>query len=356
MMVIVEATAVSRTLSSLLQLLGTVQSLGNNYYKASAAWDMFPRQVILLCAKQAALETHLDRYGEDPEPSFLALLENAKQLLQEEESRLRRRDASEKSCGCIFSGRVGEMFFPDKVGQSIQNVIGAYDDIEAQMKAMQEGDQMARDSIKNKPICLSFSKRSQKNYVPLGCEEKVYSALKESGETCPRVVLLYGGPGTGKTTVVTQVSLSFEKDKSTFDQVVFLRCGTTASLQGKEVQLLLKLGWDEASELTEKYSNQDVRTGRLQNLLKNRKLLIVLDDLWESQLLQRLLILSGPRVKYLVSSQRKDLCKNLDDRFNAIQIDDLQQNDAEKILAIHVGFRDDLIPDDSELKVKFHVS
>ncbi|CAM6111202.1 unnamed protein product [Calypogeia fissa] len=85
---------------------------------------------------------------------------------------------------------------------------------------------------------------------------------------------------------------------------------------------------------------------RLQGLLKNQRILITFDDVWEPKFLQEMLNLCGVGVKCLVTSQDKELCGGLTLSHPAIkiQIEDIKENVSMEILASHVGFTNKQIP------------
>ncbi|CAM6100738.1 unnamed protein product [Calypogeia fissa] len=152
----------------------------------------------------------------------------------------------------------------------------------------------------------------------------------------PRVVTLRGGPGTGKSTLVRYMALCYQdqafasekwgpsrscaKQENPFaDGVFLLACGCEAEGRSKLADLLQNLGSkiqieDPSQGVQDQqqgaqpsaYHTESSLRKKLAARLAEQSVLIILDDVWESQVIQSLLV-PGKGVRCLVTTQRAGL-------------------------------------------------
>jgi hypothetical protein len=191
------------------------------------------------------------------------------------------------------------------------------------------------------PAPLPF--RPDHKYVPVWASILSVQQALENTEG-PQIVNLYGEPGLGKSSLAKYVALYYQQLNTTRvedsskckrnsskctlspeisfpDGVYYILCGQNAKERSRELQLelLANLGMEfnlaqwpststaagiqECDSCTRPsfYTRQ-----RLRSYLANKRLLIVLDDLWEAELIEELFA-NTKGVKYLVTSQISDI-------------------------------------------------
>ncbi|CAM6096965.1 unnamed protein product [Calypogeia fissa] len=279
--------------AAVIQIATAIQGLGDNWYRATADWDDFPHKRAELQRTHDFWKHQFRRSDMLSDPSLMATLRAAEELLEKERAKLERRQAT---CGSGCWSKVSMTMFPAQVGLRIQRVIDAFDAIPRILQTEEDGEAAVEKRTMRRswslPIC------DDDRYVPLKATEyKVQMALDDPHGA--RVVLLHGAAGA---TVMTE-----EKG----------RIGNDIAIQQ-----------------------------RLLGVLKNQRILITFDDVWEPKFLQEMLNLCGVGVKCLVTSQDKELCRGLTLNLPAIkiQIEDIEENVSMEILASHVGFTNKQIP------------
>ncbi|XP_026445319.1 probable disease resistance protein At5g63020 [Papaver somniferum] len=121
-----------------------------------------------------------------------------------------------------------------------------------------------------------------------------------------RVVGLYGMGGVGKTTLLQKVNNEFAKRKQ-FDLVIFVVVSKDLDFKSIQNQMGKKLGvsWEEET-------NSNERANDIFVLSKNKKLLLLLDDIWEGFDLERIGVskdtfqITGSKV--LFTTRNKQVC------------------------------------------------
>ncbi|CAM6127219.1 unnamed protein product [Calypogeia fissa] len=339
------ATDVTAVSGAVIQIATAIQGFGNNWYKASADWDDFPRKLARLRRKQDFWHKEFKKSDMLSDSPLVATLHEAKALLEQEQASLKRRQARKGRWS-----KVSMTVFPAQVGLKIQHVIDAFDAIPGFLQMEEEAAAALERRMMRKPPTLPFP--DDDRYVPLEVTEwKVQSALEVPHGS--KVVLLHGGAGTGKSTSARHVALHYQRicgnPEAPFELVVFLECGPKADATTSQFRLLQILAPNSAvvvpPEQGQTISHVAMQR-QLSGLLKSQRILIMLDDVRERRFLQEMLNLCGVGVKCLVTSQDRDLCHGLSLSHPAIQIqiEEVEDNIAMKILASHVGLAEKQIP------------
>ncbi|CAM6101934.1 unnamed protein product [Calypogeia fissa] len=344
-------TDVAAVSDAVIQIATAIQGLGNNWYRATADWDDFPRKIAGLQRKHDFWKRQFRKLDMLSDSSLMATLHEAKELLEKERAKLERRQAR---CGSGCWSKVSMTMFPAQVGLRIQCVIDAFDAIPGILQMEEYGAEAVEKRMMRNSSSLPI--HDDDRYVPLkATESKVQTALDNPHGS--QVVLLHGAGGKGKTTLAAHVGLHYQRTRKTpealFELVVFLECGPKADTTTNQLKLaeLLGLNPGETVMTQEKgpIGTDIAIQQRLLGLLKNQKILIICDDVWEPRLLQEMLNLCGDGVKCLVTSQDKELCRGLTLNHPAIkiqieQIEDIEENVSMEILASHAGCINKQIP------------
>jgi tetratricopeptide (TPR) repeat protein len=118
--------------------------------------------------------------------------------------------------------------------------------------------------------------------------------LREMLATEPGTFLLYGEPGTGKSTLALQFAWDAQKD---FDAVVFQTCGARG-IEGITAELADRLPIDVKTQPPEEKRRQSMQW------LRERQSLLVLDDVWGRDAKQ---LEPGPPCSVLYTSRQQSL-------------------------------------------------
>ncbi|XP_077220127.1 putative disease resistance protein At4g27220 [Tasmannia lanceolata] len=134
-------------------------------------------------------------------------------------------------------------------------------------------------------------------------KEQVMEALKDDKIN---IIGVYGMRGIGKTYLVEQIGKQAKEEKL-YDKVVKVTVSRKQNLKKIQAELAKKLGMPLREESVE------VRAVRLWDRLKQeRKILIILDDLWDRLDLAQVGIPSQKGCQIIMTTQKKDVCGWMD--------------------------------------------
>ncbi|XP_026379441.1 probable disease resistance protein At5g63020 [Papaver somniferum] len=105
--------------------------------------------------------------------------------------------------------------------------------------------------------------------------EEIWSLLADE-ESLERIIGLYGMGGVGKTTLLKNLNNKFLKRNHHFDKIIWVVVSKDIDIQNiqKQIGKLLGLSWSEET-------NIDDRAKDITEVLKNKKFVLFLDDIWE---------------------------------------------------------------------------
>ncbi|XP_068312257.1 probable disease resistance protein At4g27220 [Pyrus communis] len=115
------------------------------------------------------------------------------------------------------------------------------------------------------------------------------------------LILVYGIGGVGKTTLVEEVHRQAVKEKL-FADAVMVRSGQNPDLEGIQKEIATKLGMEVKESET-----MSVRAPRLCDRVKDKKVLVILDNIWESIDLQAVGLPCLPNCRILLTSRTRKL-------------------------------------------------
>ncbi|KAK9122120.1 hypothetical protein Syun_019737 [Stephania yunnanensis] len=123
---------------------------------------------------------------------------------------------------------------------------------------------------------------TKENFAMVGMERAKGTLIGElvKDDVERRVVTIVGMPGSGKTTLAKHVYIS-DETKRHFDCRTWADVSQDYNLKGVLLRLLQNVGVVLSDE--EKKMAEEEIMGKLNNLLENKRYLVVLDDLWTQQ-------------------------------------------------------------------------
>lgn len=167
------------------------------------------------------------------------------------------------------------------------------------------------------------------------------------------MILLYGGVGRGKTTLARYMYERYGKNGENgnlFEHVIWLSCANCLinDVRTKQFEVLQ----DHASSSfgdtqPEEKSLVNSRIAKaFHHFLGDKKILIILDDVSDPRFLYEMwkAVMGAKNVKYLVTSQKRNICSSLERDSVCISMQDPTQAEALSILASHVGLQGKVIP------------
>jgi hypothetical protein len=300
-------------ISTLLEQAKNFSSqLQNRSYKRSLELNLFQKRVCVLTERQLQHRAQFHKHGLSDQ-TFLHAVHAAIECLHNEQQYAEKV----KNNGCF---RWKRRAFPSSLLDALDKVlelIHADPQLQTLRAATWRG--MGKRTVST-PTPLPF--QSDQKYVPnTSSIESVQHAL-ESVEG-PQVVTLYGEPGLGKSSLAKYLALHYENQnkhrmksspvtKDVFaDGVHYLVCGQGAKDRIKQLQqeLLKNLGVETGSNSRLQGCDEccvPSNQAKLRSHLAEQKLLILLDDVWEAEILMELFVYAKG-VKYLITSQIKDI-------------------------------------------------
>ncbi|KAB2614576.1 disease resistance protein [Pyrus ussuriensis x Pyrus communis] len=184
-----------------------------------------------------------------------------------------------KRFGCILN----EVVNRHKVGSEIRSITAKLSDMRSKLQGYNiqqitgtpyEG---ATTFEKQKEHMQTYPHVIEHDVVGLEEDVKILATHLVKEENCPKIVSIWGMGGSGKTTLAKQV-YGHNEVKRHFD--CFAWVCVSQQCQGKEVleDILIQLTQDTKDKTKEMNKNQIV--GKLCSIQKEKKCLVVLDDLW----------------------------------------------------------------------------
>lgn len=187
-------------------------------------------------------------------------------------------------------------------------------------------------------------------YVPIENSQSAVIAAVEDVNG-PPIILLHGGVGKGKSTLAKYVWKLYTeptKREKTFGHTIMVPCDGELDRTKTQREILQRLAPRD---------EKDVADTRIEDafhsFLSHNKTLVILDQVSDPRfLLGMAQAAEGCQYKYLVTSQKSNLCHSFEERSKLIKMGEATKDEARRILANLVGLKDKKIP--PNLQVRSH--
>ncbi|CBI21682.3 unnamed protein product, partial [Vitis vinifera] len=164
---------------------------------------------------------------------------------------------------------------------------------------------------------------------------KVWKWLQDDGEKVSSIGL-YGMGGVGKTTLLTRTNNELHKTRVEFDAVIWVTVSRPANVEKVQQVLFNKLEipkdkWEGRSE--------DERAEEIFNVLKTKKFVLLLDDIWERLDLSKVGIPPlnhQDKLKMVFTTRSKQVCQKME-ATKSIEVNCLPWEDAFALFQTKVG-------------------
>ncbi|KAJ9673012.1 hypothetical protein PVL29_026334 [Vitis rotundifolia] len=164
---------------------------------------------------------------------------------------------------------------------------------------------------------------------------KVWKWLQDDGEQVSNIGL-YGMGGVGKTTLLTRINNELLKTRVEFEAVIWVTVSRPANVEKVQQVLFNKLEigkvkWEDRSE--------DERAEEIFNVLKTKKFVLLLDDIWERLDLSKVGIPPlnhQDKLKMVFTTRSKDVCQDMEVT-ESIEVNCLPWEDAFALFQTKVG-------------------
>ncbi|CAL9242127.1 unnamed protein product [Arabidopsis halleri] len=150
-----------------------------------------------------------------------------------------------------------------------------------------------------------------------------------------RTLGLYGMGGVGKTTLLACINNKFVELESEFDVVIWVVVSKDFQFEGIQDQILGRLCLDKEWER----ETENKKASLINNILKRKKFVLLLDDLWSEVDLNRIGVPPPTREngsKIVFTRRSKEVCKDMK-ADKQIKVDCLSPDEAWELFRITVG-------------------
>lgn len=142
------------------------------------------------------------------------------------------------------------------------------------------------------------------------------------------MVALHGLPGVGKTALATELAHSSAIREYFQDGILWATPGIAPHSTGILSRWATLL--DMSPGQTELLTNADAWTHTLRSLIATRRLLIILDDVWQSQDIQPFLV-GGPHCSYLITTRHPEIATRIA-HHHVVPVEELRPDDGVRLL------------------------
>lgn len=153
------------------------------------------------------------------------------------------------------------------------------------------------------------------------------------------IIGVYGMGGVGKTTLLKCINNEYLKLNHGFNIVIWVTVSRDFVAEKIQQAIMLRLGlsWDEAED-------QEQRASKIYKVLKMKKFLLLLDDIWKGVDLEKIGIPLPNKensCKVILTSRSMDVCSDMDAHFK-VKVEFLREKDSWQLFAEKVRRYDTL--------------
>lgn len=199
-----------------------------------------------------------------------------------------------------------------QMGQEIENLKAMVAEESERRKRNNDFDQFL--AMHQPPVPLDPGLRTQdvaaRNLVGMDApREKIFGWLAEQ-DTQPKVVAIYGIGGSGKTTLALEV---YNKIQEPFDCRAFVAVSQTPDIKAIFKHIIFQVIGEEEYNKSQTW-DQDQLKLKLRQHLKDKRYLIVIDDIWTSSAWQHVKSAlpndNNKRSRIIVTTRSKDVARS----------------------------------------------
>ncbi|MBI5955082.1 MAG: hypothetical protein HY865_25785 [Chloroflexi bacterium] len=198
--------------------------------------------------------------------------------------------------------------------------------------------EMQRDKPRGSEIFLPHDppKAPRLNHTFFGhlpLRHKLLDRLESQNEQSSHFAL-WGLPGSGKTTLALWLA-NEEKIKRKFtDGILWASFGKKPSIMEITYKWLLSLGVDHKALIDD---TEDTRISKLKNLLQTRKCLVIFDDIWSTDYVQKIVSAIGENCFFVLTARSYDVLSEIVNPDNIFKVVPLQDESAIELLIDIIG-------------------
>ncbi|XP_028773803.1 disease resistance protein At4g27190-like [Neltuma alba] len=258
-----------------------------------------------------------DRKNEDIMPAVEKWLDDVNAILQEAEKLQPELDRGRNNC---FNVSVRY-----SLSKQMENKAKQMTDLK------QKSDFPVFAQLRQLPGLTGFP---SKDFMDFNSRKSTYNHLLEAiKDGTNKMVGLYGMAGSGKTTLAEEVGKKLNELKL-FDKVIIVVISKPPNILNIQQQIAEIIGL----QLQEK--TQSARAQRLLEGLKNKKILIILDDVWECLRLEDIGISLVEGCHVLLTTRLRNICVSMDCE-PLIELPLITKEEAWELFKKHANLRND---------------
>ncbi|XP_054814826.1 LOW QUALITY PROTEIN: probable disease resistance protein At1g61300 [Prosopis cineraria] len=163
--------------------------------------------------------------------------------------------------------------------------------------------------------------------------DKVWNSIEEKNVG---VIGLYGMGGVGKTTLLKKINNELGKRSDFF--VMWVVVSKVPNLDNIMDNIRKLVGIDDG--IWQRFSNQDEKAARIHEILKEKKFVLLLDDIWERLALERVGVPhpkdTNFQSKVLFTTRHKDVCAKMKAQ-RKFKVEILTEEEALELFCMKVG-------------------
>lgn len=143
-------------------------------------------------------------------------------------------------------------------------------------------------------------------------------------------IVLHGMGGLGKSVLVRALCDDIRIQDRFADGILWVTLGQQPNIRAKLVEWIVSLG----SGISSSENSDDLLIEKLVTLLENRSCLLVIDDVWESEVLSKFLV-GGKKCKHIITTRKSIIARKIN--ASSIKMPGFSENEALNLLTQWAG-------------------